>query len=66
MIKGVLFDLDGTLINTWDLYPEAYRLTTRDYLKKEFYSGNLSFFVLQLMVTVFLPHSRALSISFPI
>lgn len=36
MIKGILFDLDGTLINTWDLYLEAYRLTARDYLKKEF------------------------------
>ncbi len=24
MIRGVLFDLDGTLIDTWDLYVEAY------------------------------------------
>jgi HAD superfamily hydrolase (TIGR01549 family) len=24
MIRGVLFDLDGTLIDTWDLYLEAY------------------------------------------
>ena len=24
MIRGVLFDLDGTLVDTWDLYVEAY------------------------------------------
>lgn len=35
MIKGILFDLDGTLINTYDLYLEAYRLTARPYLNKD-------------------------------
>ncbi|HSB70104.1 MAG TPA: HAD family hydrolase [Candidatus Methylomirabilis sp.] len=27
MIRGVLFDLDGTLVDTWDLYVEAYTRT---------------------------------------
>lgn len=27
MIESVLFDLDGTLIDTWDLYIEAYKKT---------------------------------------
>ena len=35
MIQAVIFDLDGTLINTWDLYMEAYRFAAKPYLKKE-------------------------------
>ena len=31
MIRAVLFDLDGTLINTWDLYVEAYLRTLESY-----------------------------------
>jgi HAD superfamily hydrolase (TIGR01549 family) len=27
MIRGVLFDLDGTLVDTWELYVEAYTRT---------------------------------------
>jgi len=34
MISGILFDLDGTLINTWDLYLEAYRLIVQPYVRK--------------------------------
>ena len=33
-ISCILFDLDGTLINTWDLYLEAYRLTVQPYVRK--------------------------------
>jgi len=33
-ISGILFDLDGTLINTWDLYLEAYRLIVQPYVRK--------------------------------
>jgi phosphoglycolate phosphatase/pyrophosphatase PpaX len=34
MISTVLFDLDGTLINSWNLYIEAYRLTVQPYVRK--------------------------------
>jgi phosphoglycolate phosphatase/pyrophosphatase PpaX len=34
MISTVLFDLDGTLLNSWDLYIEAYRLTVQPYVRK--------------------------------
>ena len=34
-ISGILFDLDGTLVNTWDLYLEAYKLTVQPYVRKE-------------------------------
>jgi len=33
-ISCILFDLDGTLINTWNLYLEAYRLTVQPYVRK--------------------------------
>ncbi|HKL37727.1 MAG TPA: HAD-IA family hydrolase [Bacteroidales bacterium] len=33
-ISGILFDVDGTLINTWDLYLEAYRLIVQPYVRK--------------------------------
>ena len=33
-ISAILFDLDGTLINTWDLYLEAYRLIVQPYVRK--------------------------------
>jgi HAD superfamily hydrolase (TIGR01509 family) len=33
-ISYIIFDLDGTLINTWDLYLEAYRLTVQPYVRK--------------------------------
>ena len=32
MIRCVLFDLDGTLVDTWDLYVEAYIRTLEPYL----------------------------------
>jgi len=32
MIRGVLFDLDGTLFDTWDLYIEAYIRTLEKYV----------------------------------
>jgi len=35
MISTVLFDLDGTLINSWNLYIESYRLTVQPYVRKQ-------------------------------
>ncbi|HVO83023.1 MAG TPA: HAD family hydrolase [Syntrophobacteria bacterium] len=32
LIRGVLFDLDGTLFDTWDLYIEAYIRTLEKYV----------------------------------
>ncbi len=32
MIRSVLFDLDGTLVDTWDLYVEAYVRTLEPYV----------------------------------
>jgi len=34
MIRGVLFDLDGTLIDTWDLYLEAYTRALEPHFKR--------------------------------
>lgn len=34
MIHTILFDLDGTLIDSWNLYIEAYRLTVQPYVRK--------------------------------
>ncbi len=34
MITGILFDLDGTLIDTWDLYREVYRYVVQPYVRK--------------------------------
>jgi pyrophosphatase PpaX len=34
MIRGVLFDLDGTLIDTWDLYVEAYTRALEPHFKR--------------------------------
>lgn len=34
MISAIIFDLDGTLINTWDLYIEAYRMMVQPYVRK--------------------------------
>mgnify|MGYP006300103019 CR=1 FL=1 len=35
MVRGILFDLDGTLINTYDLYMEVYRHAAKPYVNKE-------------------------------
>jgi pyrophosphatase PpaX len=32
MIRSILFDLDGTLVDTWDLYVEAYLRTLAPYV----------------------------------
>lgn len=37
MIRHVLFDLDGTLLNTWRLYMEAYRLTFEQFYGRAFH-----------------------------
>jgi phosphoglycolate phosphatase/pyrophosphatase PpaX len=34
MIRGVLFDLDGTLVDTWDLYIEAYTRALEPHFKR--------------------------------
>jgi phosphoglycolate phosphatase/pyrophosphatase PpaX len=34
MTNCILFDLDGTLIDTWDLYITAYRLTLQHFTRK--------------------------------
>ncbi len=34
MIRGVLFDLDGTLVDTWDLYLEAYTQALEPHFKR--------------------------------
>ncbi|MGM0529844.1 MAG: HAD family hydrolase [Bacteroidota bacterium] len=34
MISGILFDLDGTLINTRELYREVYRYVVQPYVRK--------------------------------
>lgn len=36
MIRHILFDLDGTLIDTWRLYMEAYRQTFEDFYGRPF------------------------------
>lgn len=43
MKKGILFDLDGTLINTWDLYIEAYKLTAQPYIRKPLKEQDIAF-----------------------
>lgn len=41
MISGILFDLDGTLIDTWELYREAYRYVVQPYVRKTLTSEDI-------------------------
>ncbi len=38
MIRSLLFDLDGTLIDTWRLYMEAYRRTFEEFYGRSFHA----------------------------
>lgn len=40
-IAGILFDVDGTLVNTWDLYLEAYRLVVQPYVRKPLHAEDI-------------------------